>query len=207
MTKKRLKFLISRYGKSRKTIAKEVKNFCYSYRAVKDGGGQITSGSFIPNKQVEIGTGRYCSTKCRGSGVNKPIPVFKFIKKLPEGGCWLFTGFRNKDGYWKIGTTPGKSESAHRVMYKIKNGEIPKGRVVMHTCDNPAEHLMLGTVNDNVQDMVNVALSKSDKSKFSIDTINLIRAEYTGRRGQKLQLSKKYNCSPTTITNILNDWN
>ena len=54
MTKKRLKFLISRYGKSRKTIAKEVKNFCYSYRAVKDGGGQITSGSFIPNKQVEI---------------------------------------------------------------------------------------------------------------------------------------------------------
>ena len=100
-------------------------------------------------------------------------------------------------------------------MYKIKNGEIPKGRVVMHTCDNPAccnpEHLMLGTVNDNVQDMVkkgrNVALSKSDKSKFSIDTINLIRAEYTGRRGQKLQLSKKYNCSPTTITNILNDWN
>ena len=54
MTKKRLKFLICRYGKSRKTIAKEVKNFCYSYRAVKDGGGQITSGSFIPNKQVEI---------------------------------------------------------------------------------------------------------------------------------------------------------
>lgn len=54
MTKKRLKFLISRYGKSRKTIAKEVKNFCYSYKAVKDGGGQITSGSFIPNKQVEI---------------------------------------------------------------------------------------------------------------------------------------------------------
>lgn len=169
--------------------------------------------------QVKIGTGRYCSTKCRGSGVNKPIPVedriFKFIKKLSEGGCWLFTGFRNKDGYGKIGTTPGKSEPAHRVMYKIKNGEIPKGRVVMHTCDNPAccnpEHLMLGTVNDNVQDMVkkgrNVALSKSDKSKFSIDTINLIRAEYTGRRGQKLQLSKKYNCSPTTITNILNDWN
>ena len=25
--------------------------------------------------QVKIGTGRYCYTKCRGSEVNKPIPV------------------------------------------------------------------------------------------------------------------------------------
>jgi hypothetical protein len=39
-----------------------------------------------------------------------------------------------------------------------KYGEIPKGMVIRHKCDNPAccniEHLEIGTPLDNVNDMI-----------------------------------------------------
>ena len=83
----------------------------------------------------------------------------------------------------------------------------------MHTCDNPAccnpNHLVLGTQNDNIQDMMKknrfVKHSGIKASKFTEDQITEIRNKYTGARGEKLKLSKEYNCSPSTITNILND--
>lgn len=42
-------------------------------------------------------------------------------------------------------------------MFSAKNGPIPKGLVVRHTCDvrecvNP-DHLILGTQKDNIRDM------------------------------------------------------
>lgn len=51
---KELKRLIKKYGKTNKQIAQEVKNFCYSDKKTRDGGGQFVSGSFIPNKYPNI---------------------------------------------------------------------------------------------------------------------------------------------------------
>ena len=53
----------------------------------------------------------------------------------------------------------GKSKyiPAHKWVYQQHHGQIPKGMVVMHTCDNPScvniEHLQLGTHGDNMRDM------------------------------------------------------
>lgn len=165
--------------------------------------------------QIKIGTGKYCSAGCRGKGVNKPIPVedriMKFINVKDENECWEFTGFKNKDWYGIIGTSNGKCESAHRIIYKIHNKEILENMVVMHTCDNPSccnpKHLVLGTQNDNIQDMISKGrfVPRNMSFKLTEEQMNGIRNKYTGKRGEKVKLAKEYNVVITTITNILNN--
>ena len=45
---------------------------------------------------------------------------------------------------------------AHRYVYILNKGPIPKNLLVRHTCDNPKcvniDHLILGTIQDNISD-------------------------------------------------------
>jgi hypothetical protein len=51
----------------------------------------------------------------------------------------------------------GRAWRAHLLMYKLTQGDVPPGMVVMHICDNPPccnpDHLRLGTKADNNRDM------------------------------------------------------
>ncbi|MCK5611139.1 HNH endonuclease [Candidatus Pacearchaeota archaeon] len=53
-----------------------------------------------------------------------------------------------------------------RAMYTANNGEIPKGFIIRHSCDNGMcvnpNHLLLGTKKDNTQDM----LKRNRESKW-----------------------------------------
>lgn len=66
--------------------------------------------------------------------------------------CWLFLGSKNGDGYGTYGGT-----TAHRLSWEIHRGEIPKGKWVLHHCDNPPcinpDHLYTGSASDNNFDM------------------------------------------------------
>lgn len=74
-----------------------------------------------------------------------------------ENGCHEWTGTKNADGYGILAVN-GKNALVHRFFYEKRHGRIPKGKKVLHTCDNPPcirdEHLYLGTQADNVRDMI-----------------------------------------------------
>jgi hypothetical protein len=75
------------------------------------------------------------------------------VSKRHEQGCWIWTGPRDKKGYGRWGKSV-----ASRFSWEIAHGAIPDGMWVLHHCDNPPcvnpGHLYIGTVVENVQDMV-----------------------------------------------------
>lgn len=88
--------------------------------------------------------------------VDYPAPT-----EVPGSGiCRLWQGAIDRDGY---GVLTGRGETnhhtklrAHRWVWEMANGPIPKGLVVRHKCDNRLcfrlTHLELGTVAENNAD-------------------------------------------------------
>jgi hypothetical protein len=78
--------------------------------------------------------------------------------QLPYAGdCIEHEGSRDIRGYGRIFAN-GKHRKAHRVAYEQHVGAIGAGKIICHTCDNPAcvnpQHLWQGTDSDNVRDML-----------------------------------------------------
>lgn len=74
-------------------------------------------------------------------------------------GCWIWTAWRNNQGYGTIGISPAlsggpKQVYAHRLSYEMHKGPIPPGLVIDHICNNPAcvnpEHLQAITQKANI---------------------------------------------------------
>lgn len=81
----------------------------------------------------------------------------RFMQFVSVSGCWLWTGYRNKDGYGKFQISRSENDLAHRVSWKLFKRAIPVGKCVLHRCDVPAcvnpKHLFIGTQRQNVLDM------------------------------------------------------
>lgn len=77
-----------------------------------------------------------------------------------ETQCWEWTGCKSQGGYGVIGTRiEGRTSTfVHRASWIVKNGAIPKDKVICHRCDNPScfnpDHLWIGTPVENMQDML-----------------------------------------------------
>ena len=111
--------------------------------------------------------------------------VSLFWSKVDIGNpddCWPYTGRTDSWGYGSV-RLENKQTAAHRVAWILTDGDIPKGLLVCHHCDNPPccnpEHLFLGTNYDNVQDMVKkgrqIKGEDSIKSKLNEDQVKEIR--------------------------------
>lgn len=74
--------------------------------------------------------------------------------------CWNYVAGARRGIYGQF--QPGGKGSApvlaHRYSYELAFGLIPKGKIVLHRCDNPRcvnpLHLWVGTHKDNTQDMI-----------------------------------------------------
>lgn len=120
---------------------------------------------------------------------------------------------QDTDGYTRIRYN-GKHERLFRVIYMQKYGEIPKGMLIRHKCDNTwccnVNHLEIGTPKDNVKDMIERGRDsyhkpkvncRGEKNKQHKLTENQVKEIYLSDLGYK-RLSKIYNVSSTNIRNI-----
>ncbi len=97
-----------------------------------------------------------------------------------ENECWKFKGHKNYDygSYRKIGSG-GSPIPAHRYAWELAYGEIPKGKVIRHSCDNPLccnpKHLLCGTQQDNIMDIY--ARGRMNTIRLGITKVKLYEGE------------------------------
>jgi hypothetical protein len=136
-------------------------------------------------------------------------------------GCWIWEGIFSHNGYGRFRLTGGKRIPASRFSYELFRGEIPEKLLVLHTCDNPPcvnpEHLWVGTIKENMQDM-----AKKGRSYFQTHADKILRRKGINHPRSKLtdkiviemrQLSKsgmtnralgiKFNISEYTVSGII----
>lgn len=87
-----------------------------------------------------------------------PQTVEAYIKSkiIKVGGCHLWKGAKEgRYGYFQFKYNVG---AAHKKVYEASAGPIPKGKCVLHTCDDQRcvklRHLYLGDRKDNRRDFM-----------------------------------------------------
>jgi len=129
-----------------------------------------------------------------------------------SSGCWEWTGTcRDKLGYGVFSTTfypRQKRDASHRIAWMLMRGDIPDGKMVCHSCDNPPccnpDHLFIGTHQDNMNDMVNKGRSTKGMAarnrKIDSDAVLDIRSSKESCRA----LAMKYGISEQHAWKIRN---
>ena len=146
---------------------------------------------------------------------HEPIDVRFWLEvdKAGEDECWLWKRAPSSNGYGRIRVKEtGKEESAHRVSWWLSNDKkpIPKGMVIMHSCDNKLcvnpKHLSLGTLKDNTQDMIRKGRAKFVRFAGSTNGNALLdedKVRFIKLSGLKhTELGKMFGVSPSCIADI-----
>lgn len=130
----------------------------------------------------------------------------------PNTGCWIWIGGSGHYGYGAFYfRPPRKMEFAHRVSYTLYRGEIPEGKHILHTCDNPfcvnPDHLFIGTPLDNMRDKMKKGRHvawKSDECNLSkLTTSKVLEIKKLIKDGlNNRQIGNMFDVIPETIWHI-----
>jgi uncharacterized UBP type Zn finger protein len=137
------------------------------------------------------------------------------VEKIPEAGCWIWTGTTTVRGYGQI-ISNNRKHYAHRASYEAFVGPIPEGMNVCHACDNvycvnPA-HLFLGTQKQNLEDMARKKRStvgaRNPMAKLSEEDVHDIKHLFTLGNSDS-EIAAEFGVCRQTINNIKNGkvWN
>ena len=134
------------------------------------------------------------------------------IKEDSATGCWNWTGMRGGNGYGRVQLSRGHHTSAHRYFWKLFGGTIPEGLLVCHHCDNRLcvnpNHLFLGTVQDNTDDMMRKGRGvvpvgeASGKSVLTDELVRRIRQQHQDGTTQTA-IAKEHGVSVANINYIV----
>lgn len=129
--------------------------------------------------------------------------VKSFWKKVEKGKrseCWKWIGWVQKNGYGKYCYGHNKYYLPHRFAYMQTKGEIPKGLLVCHKCDNRLccnpNHFFIGTHKDNSQDAVKKGRWNSPKTYTDTQVLEVrkryVKSRGVGKLAAELKMNPKY---------------
>lgn len=138
---------------------------------------------------------------------NDPADVFRYYRIGADDECWEWTGpwggqEREKRPYFMAAR---RRQIAYRWVYELVNGvHLEPSQLVLHSCDNGGypcgcgnpQHLRLGTVRDNSDDMMK--RERHGLPKTAVRAIRVLIAE--GRTQQ--EIAALYGVSRETISAI-----
>jgi hypothetical protein len=162
---------------------------------------------------IQADNNRDSNRRLRGTGLvgnyRKPRVPFeeRFWGRVSRGDtedCWLWHGFRDKDGYGRI-TMDGAPRPASRVAWILTHGSIADDMLVCHDCpggDNPAcvnpQHLWLGTHADNIADCIKKGRRITTPYVFTDEQCHLLHALYQSGQRQ-YELAQRFQVSQSSI--------
>lgn len=148
----------------------------------------------------------YCSNECK---------IIHNTDKIP-GGCWEWKGPTLKDGYVRTRDLRKVTKNilAHRLSYELFKGEIPEGKLVLHSCDNRKcvnpKHLWLGSHHDNSRDCLEKGRWKGggpegEKNGHSkLDELKVKEIRRLAKTGMfHREIAKIFGVSQSVITEII----
>lgn len=165
----------------------------------------------------------YCSKECShrdrsrlsSEAKTSSDPLIRFWSKVdkkpglgPDGTCWEWTSSL-KDGYGNFRVSRNRTTSAHIYSYEIHKGKR-NNLFVCHSCDNRKcvnpDHLWLGTIQDNVKDMMNKKRQAIGQSIHSTKLTQEIAYFIKFQRGNMTnkEIADIVNVLPCTISQVKN---
>ncbi len=148
-----------------------------------------------------------CSTPHNGRGHPNPAERFwSYVDKDGPGGCWLWTGGVERNGYARFRHN-GSRTGVHRYSYELLVGPIPDGLTIDHlcgvrTCVNPT-HLEAVTSRENTRRREDLqGEAHGCASLTEPEVLDIKRALANGRNGIGRALARQYGVSVSTISAI-----
>lgn len=139
-------------------------------------------------------------------------PFWSKVDSRGHNDCWPWVASIYRNGYGQFSSGHRypqlKTPLAHRAAWILSNGPIPDGLQVLHRCDNRIcvnpSHLFLGTLADNMVDMVAKGRqahpigSRNGRTKLTEAQVLAIRADTRPSR----TISAEYGVGQTLVSRI-----
>ena len=135
----------------------------------------------------------------------------RFLTGFSRGsGCWIWKKLKNNRGYGVLWSAEKQGMVlAHRLAWELKNGLIPSGKEVCHSCDVRScvrpSHLFIGSHAENMRDCA----VKDRCSHGSRVPTSKLKEEYIpkildalGRGETRTDIAPRFGVSRHTIGNV-----